>query len=592
VDETADGESTVFSWVVVASLDSYIYDYSFVLLLCCPNEDETVSADQKKALVCAPSRALARTGASDLASRGLLDLLRHGLDDLSKVVPEKGRVLLVNDQQALLEEMEQILVANGYEVRSTCRQADAINMANSFFEPQDVTVHANGYWSVTPCPANIFVPRFVMLGLTMPVTLGAELFGLRRRISKLILWGKVQQSEDLEQRREYYDFDVLPTPFDAERSVNDMRSWLAEAWTNNGNLLDAEAHHSDALECHEKALAIDRRCVSAWINKGLCLDELGRWPEAIQCYERAIEINRPNYTPWVRKADILTRMDRFEEAIHCYDAALQLSAESISSWMGRGAALHHLGRYQEALHCYDKVLEIDRATWTDCGRAHVYSDALNSKGASLYRMGHYSDSIECYDKAIALDPKYAQPWYNKGNSLQATKHFDEAVSCYDRAVELDPGHTGTWNNKGICLRNLGRLEEALVCHEKALGCDPPDLFGWYNRALVQEDLGRIQDAISSYENYLAVAPASTDRQVEQARARLRDLKSRIESLGVSLDDFGSRARGSDSEFAESRATVTGAERCTRCSGTGEFRTSSGVDGICYACGGTGVRKQP
>jgi hypothetical protein len=35
-----------------------------------------------------------------------------------------------------------------------------------------------------------------------------------------------------------------------------------------------------------------------------------------------------------------------------------------------------------------------------------------------------------------------------------------------------------------------------------------------------------------------------------------------------------------------------AERCTRCSGTGEFRTSWGVDGICYACGGTGVRKQP
>jgi hypothetical protein len=64
------------------------------------------------------------------------------------------------------------------------------------------------------------------------------------------------------------------------------------------------------------------------------------------------------------------------------------------------------------------------------------------------------------------------------------------------------------------------------------------------------------------------------------------------ALGVSLDDCGSRARGSDSEFAESRATVTGTERCTRCSGTGEFRTSWGVDGICCACGGTGVRKQP
>jgi len=43
--------------------------------------------------------------------------------------------------------------------------------------------------------------------------------------------------------------------------------------------------------------------------------------------------------------------------------------------------------------------------------------------------------------------------------------------------------------------------------------------------------------------------------------------------------------------AESRTTVTGTERCTRCSGTGDFRTSWGLDGICYTCGGTGVRKQ-
>jgi hypothetical protein len=43
--------------------------------------------------------------------------------------------------------------------------------------------------------------------------------------------------------------------------------------------------------------------------------------------------------------------------------------------------------------------------------------------------------------------------------------------------------------------------------------------------------------------------------------------------------------------AESRATVTGTERCTRCSGTGDFRTSWGIDGICYTCGGTGIRKQ-
>ena len=73
----------------------------------------------------------------------------------------------------------------------------------------------------------------------------------------------------------------------------------------------------------------------------------------------------------------------------------------------------------------------------------------------------------------------------------------------------------------------------------------------------------------------------------------------IESAGerwikeVDIIEFsGRRPRSSDSGFAEPRATVTGTERCTRCRGTGDFRTSWGLDGICYTCGGTGVRKQP
>jgi hypothetical protein len=41
-----------------------------------------------------------------------------------------------------------------------------------------------------------------------------------------------------------------------------------------------------------------------------------------------------------------------------------------------------------------------------------------------------------------------------------------------------------------------------------------------------------------------------------------------------------------------KTKVASTERCRRCSGTGEFRTSWGVDGICYACEGTGARKQP
>lgn len=59
-------------------------------------------------------------------------LVRRGLDDLLKLVArECPRVLLVGELK-MIEELEQILTSNGYEVRSTCRALDALELARSF----------------------------------------------------------------------------------------------------------------------------------------------------------------------------------------------------------------------------------------------------------------------------------------------------------------------------------------------------------------------------------------------------------------------------------------------------------------------------
>ena len=439
-------------------------------------------------------------------------LVRRGLNDLAKSASENGRILLVNDQESFLAVMERTLVANGYEVRSTSRQQEAIALAKNF----DAQV--------------------VMLGITMPLEVGRALFTASPSwpylSPKMVLWGEVQEFEDLEQRRDYYDFELLPTSANQERLLSAMQAWMGDAWTQRGNPLHARGQWLDALLCHEKALAIDVRCFNAWLNKAWCLDELGRWSEAIGSYDRAIEINASDWTPWVRKGDLLDRAGRFEEAILCFDSALAMSTDIVSGWMGRGTALHHLRRYEEALACYDKVFEVDHPTWTASGRSQVYSDAWNSKGTSFYRMGRYQESIECYDKAIEIDPESALPWYNKGNSLREMNNIEEAIRCYDRAIDLYPKHAGSWNNKGICLRKTGRLEEALVCHEKAIACDPPEVLGWYNKARIEDDLERIDNAINSYEKYVAVAPTDAAENVNHSQQRLLVLKARGKTQGL------------------------------------------------------------
>jgi len=334
----------------------------------------------------------------------------------------------------------------------------------------------------------------------MPVKLGSKLSALPS-ISKIVLCGEVDESEDLERRRDYYEFDLLPTPFDAERLLNDMRSWVAEAWTREGLNVAATGCDLEALQFYEKALTIDPRNEHAWFHKGAGFYDLGG------------------------NGDISDRVGRFEQAIFCFDSALAISPDNVSGWLWRGRALHELGRYKEALLSYDKVFEIDRPTWTASARAYFYSDVWNSKGTSLYRMRRYQESIDCYEKAIAMD-EFSFAWYNKGNSLREMTNFGEAIRCFDRAIELNPNHARSWNNKGVCLKKTGRLEEALECHERAITCNPPEVLGWYNKAFIQDDLERMEEAINSYEKYLAVAPPDQPDNVKHAQERLQHLKSR------------------------------------------------------------------
>jgi len=469
-----------------------------------------MSLDGKNALAIAASTAIAEQRKA---------LVSRGLGDLSKWLHPRARVLLVNNQQALLEEMEQILVTAGCEVRSACRQSDAINMATSFFAEENLY----------GCSPKEFNPQFVMLGLAVPSTLGAELFASDRQISKLIHWGEVHDEEEFEQRREHYDFELLSTPIDPEKLHIQLTSWIAEAWTVNGNLLDGQERHSEALECHEEALRLDPLCISGWMNKGLCLNIMGRFPDAVESYERAIEIDASSWRPWVEKGYILGKMGRHADAISCFDAAIKLSADRMSAWKGRGLALDQLGRYEDAIASYDEVFKIDLPGWSENGKASYFADVWNLKGIAFAHANLFRDAIDCYERSINMDPESYLPYYNKAIALMRTGHLDEAILYYEKALSVFPDHSESWHNKGICLRDLGRLEEAIGCFDNALFFgDPPEVLAWYSLAQTFEALGRMQDAIHDYEKYLENAiPGKHPETAARARERIRDLKSRI-----------------------------------------------------------------
>ena len=68
----------------------------------------------------------------------------------------------------------------------------------------------------------------------------------------------------------------------------------------------------------------------------------------------------------------------------------------------------------------------------------VTADELLTEGNTKFGNGKYSEAITDYTQAIALNPQYADAYYNRGN----VKHFkgdqDGAIADYTLAIALNP----------------------------------------------------------------------------------------------------------------------------------------------------------
>jgi hypothetical protein len=59
------------------------------------------------------------------------------------------------------------------------------------------------------------------------------------------------------------------------------------------------------------------------------------------------------------------------------------------------------------------------------------------------------EAIANYDAAIALNPRYADAYYNHGDALRELGCFDKALADYDKAIALEPNHADARFNRAV-----------------------------------------------------------------------------------------------------------------------------------------------
>lgn len=246
----------------------------------------------------------------------------------------------------------------------------------------------------------------------------------------------------------------------------------AASWIKKAIALNESGRFSDAIECYDRALALDTNDASAWYWKGCALAKLHRHEDAVSSYRNAVRLDPKSAAPWFNMGHCLGLLGRHDEVIKCCARALEITPNDSQVWILKGMGFLSIERFDEAIHCFQQAAKLGDASAAahiaECRRLQSrHAQHLFRRGSEFQETGNNAEAIRCYEAGLAIEPNNADVWVNKGAALLALTRVPEAVSCFERAISLNPHDASAWNNKGCALLSLGEHTEALACLQEA-----------------------------------------------------------------------------------------------------------------------------
>jgi Flp pilus assembly protein TadD len=174
------------------------------------------------------------------------------------------------------------------------------------------------------------------------------------------------------------------------------------------------------------------------LSLGVALKQLGRLAEALECAERAIALEPNDPNAHINRASALNGLRRFEEAQQSAERAIELDLTHAKAHHNHGIALNGLGRVEEALASICRAIELDP---NDAAAHRNCAVALNN-------LSRFEEALESADRAIRLDRTFAKAHNSRGIALRGLHRFEEARKSFERATKLDPSCCAVYGNRG------------------------------------------------------------------------------------------------------------------------------------------------
>ncbi len=136
---------------------------------------------------------------------------------------------------------------------------------------------------------------------------------------------------------------------------------------------------------------------------------------------------------------------------------------------------------------------------TSMAHAETPGEVLNRQGNDLAREGKLREAVAIYDRAVAIEPDYAEPFYNRGKAKLNLKDFQGAIADFDAALKLDPKEADAYNNRAIAKKKSGDLKGAISDYSAALRINPKLYRAYYNRGVARFESGNRSGALADFK---------------------------------------------------------------------------------------------
>ncbi|MCC3407550.1 MAG: tetratricopeptide repeat protein [Microcoleus sp. PH2017_10_PVI_O_A] len=320
-------------------------------------------------------------------------------------------------------------------------------------------------------------------------------------------------------------------------SAGFVPSDLADAELRLGRDLQQQGNLGGAIECYQRAIAIDPNYAAAHSNLGVVKQQSGRLTEAIAHYRQALEID-PNLGETASNlGSALAEAGENEGAIAEYERALSLNPNCAEALVNLGLLREEQGDVAEACSLYEQAIQVN----PDCAVAYLnlgivleeqgeeaganydraianyqraialepnYVDALHNLAYASIRQGRIADAIAYYDRAMALQPNLAETLIALGSSLQQQDKLDEALAVCQQAIQQLPANAAARCNLGIVLHKQGKIAGAIACYQQALSLQPDFPEALNNLGKAFEEAGNTVEAIDCYRRAIELKPGN------------------------------------------------------------------------------------